>query len=65
MSDNSVGEIEANAKNHSMTKQMRLLLRTNLGAVASKNFDLLPPSLRFFAGGERVCAAMPITHWDH
>lgn len=53
MSDNSVGEIEANAKKiFPMTQQMRLLLRTNLGAVASHSFDLLPPSLRFFAGGD-------------
>lgn len=53
MSDNSVGEIEANAKKiFPMTQQMRLLLRTNLGAVASRSFDSLPPSLRFFAGGD-------------
>lgn len=53
MSDNSVGEIEINAKKIlPLTQQMRMLLRTNLGAVASKSFSLLPPSLRFFAGGD-------------
>lgn len=53
ISDNSVAEIEANAKQiFGVTEKMRLLLRTNLGAVASKQFDILPPSLRFFTGGD-------------
>lgn len=53
LSDNSVGEVEINAKKIlPMTQQMRMLLRTNIGAVASKSFSLLPPSLRFFTGGD-------------
>ena len=30
----------------------RLLLRANAGATASRDFSLLPPSVRFFAGGD-------------
>ena len=30
----------------------RLLLRANAGAIASRDFNLLPPSVRFFAGGD-------------
>ena len=30
----------------------RVLARLNLGATASKNFERLPPSVRFFAGGD-------------
>ena len=30
----------------------RLLLRANAGATASRDFGLLPPSVRFFAGGD-------------
>jgi translocation and assembly module TamA len=53
LSDNSVAEIEANAKQiFGVTDKMRLLFRTNLGMVASKQFDVLPPSLRFFTGGD-------------
>ncbi len=53
MSDNSVAEVEANAKQiFGITEKMRLLFRTNFGAVMSKQFDVLPPSLRFFTGGD-------------
>jgi len=53
MSDNSVAEVEANAKQiFGVTEQMRLLFRTSLGAVVSRQFDILPPSLRFFTGGD-------------
>ena len=31
----------------------RLILRASLGALATGNFDALPPELRFFAGGDR------------
>lgn len=53
LSDNNIAEIEVNGKKIFLaTKNMRFLFRTTLGAVASKSFTALPPSLRFFTGGE-------------
>ncbi len=55
LSDASVLQAIMNAKKiFPLTEKMRLLLRTTLGAVASKKneFDSLPPTLRFFTGGE-------------
>jgi len=34
-------------------RRQRLILRTSLGAMAVKDFNQLPPELRFFAGGDR------------
>lgn len=52
-SDTSVAQIEANAKKlFPVTKKSRFLFRTTIGAVASKDFISVPPSLRFYAGGE-------------
>jgi len=36
-----------------LPKRQRLLFRASLGAEVAKDFDLLPPELRFFAGGDR------------
>ncbi len=33
--------------------RQRVITRLSLGTMAVKNFDLLPPELRFFAGGDR------------
>ena len=33
--------------------RQRLILRTSLGSMAVKDFNQLPPELRFFAGGDR------------
>ncbi len=53
LSDNSVAQSEANAKKiFPLTEKMRLLLRGTFGVVASKKFMILPPSLRFFTGGD-------------
>lgn len=52
LSDNSAAQIEVNGKKiFPITSKTRFLLRSTLGAVASDDFDMLPPSLRFFAGG--------------
>lgn len=52
-SDNSVAQVEIGAKEIlPLTSLSRLLLRLNLGAVADKEFESLPPSLRFFTGGD-------------
>lgn len=37
----------------SLSERSRLLLRGEFGATATDNFDDLPPSLRFFAGGSQ------------
>ncbi len=37
----------------------RLLLRATLGAVATKDFISVPPSLRFYAGGEDSVRGYP------
>jgi translocation and assembly module TamA len=34
-------------------RRQRLILRGTLGAMTVKDFDVLPPELRFFAGGDR------------
>lgn len=53
LSDTSVAQIEANGKKiFPITQQSRLLLRASVGAVATKDFVSIPPSLRFYAGGE-------------
>lgn len=52
-SDNSVAQIEAFGKHiFPMTKLSRFLFRMDLGAVAGNDFESLPPSLRFFTGGD-------------
>lgn len=38
---------------HSFGTKTRLLLRAELGATQTDQFDQLPPELRFFAGGDR------------
>jgi translocation and assembly module TamA len=38
---------------HSLGRRNRLLLRGTLGAMAVDDFNMLPPDLRFFAGGDR------------
>lgn len=53
LSDNNVAQFELNAKKLiPVTEKSRLALRTSLGAVAGTDFDVLPPSLRFFTGGD-------------
>jgi len=53
LSDNNVLQTEASAKRiYLVGDKMRLLLRANAGAVATKDFASLPPSLRFFTGGD-------------
>jgi translocation and assembly module TamA len=37
----------------SIGSKNRLLLRLDAGATSSRDFDLLPPSVRFFAGGDQ------------
>jgi translocation and assembly module TamA len=37
----------------SWNKKHRFVMRTNLGWIETDNFDKVPPSLRFFAGGDR------------
>jgi translocation and assembly module TamA len=37
----------------SLAREHRFLLRADLGALASSDFDRVPPSLRFFAGGDQ------------
>lgn len=52
-SDTSVAQIEANGKKlFPITKKSRLLIRGSAGAVATKDFISVPPSLRFYTGGE-------------
>lgn len=52
-SDNSAAQFELNAKKiFPINDSARFLMRTSLGAVASKEFSILPPSLRFFTGGD-------------
>lgn len=38
---------------HSVQRKHRILLRTDAGALATSNFDKVPPALRFFAGGDQ------------
>jgi translocation and assembly module TamA len=52
-SDATFGRVEASAKwIRSFRRNARLLLRAQLGYIASRDFDSLPPSVRFFAGGD-------------
>lgn len=53
LSDTSVAQFEANGKKiFPFTPKSRLLLRATIGAVATKDFISVPPSLRFYTGGE-------------
>ncbi len=53
LSDNSVAQVEANYKHiFAVTPLSRFLFRMSLGAVAGSDFESLPPSLRFFTGGD-------------
>ena len=53
-SDLSFARIEARGKSiHSLADKSRVLLRGRLGAMSIDNFDELPTSLRFYAGGDR------------
>ena len=48
--------VQAYVKNkrvYSLNDKSRLLLRSELGAIASNDFNLFPPSLRFYAGGDQ------------
>lgn len=52
-SDTSFLQLEANARAiHSLNERTRLLGRVRLGYTERENRDALPPSLRFFAGGD-------------
>ncbi|MFK8014553.1 MAG: autotransporter assembly complex family protein [Gammaproteobacteria bacterium] len=52
-SDTSFIQVEARARViKTLTERTRLLTRLNLGATAKESRDELPPSLRFFAGGD-------------
>ena len=54
VTDTSFSQVTFDAKYiKSLARRQRLLLRSSLGAEAVKNFDKLPPELRFFAGGDR------------
>lgn len=54
LTDTSFSQITADAKwIHRLRRNERLILRTSLGAMVVKDFDELPPELRFFAGGDR------------
>ncbi|EKE79255.1 hypothetical protein A10D4_13143 [Idiomarina xiamenensis 10-D-4] len=53
LSDTNFATLTANAKFvTSVSERWRLLSRIELGATYVDNFSLLPPSLRFFAGGD-------------
>jgi translocation and assembly module TamA len=52
-SDTTFVQVDATAKwIHSFENQSRLLLRGRLGFTSGRNFVELPPSVRFFAGGD-------------
>lgn len=54
LSDTSFAQATADAKwIHRLGRRERLILRTSLGAMRVRNFEELPPELRFFAGGDR------------
>lgn len=54
LSDTSLAQLRAEAKwIRPVTKKSRAILRAALGAMTVKDFDALPPELRFFAGGDR------------
>lgn len=52
-SDTSFAQVDATVKwVHSFANNSRLLLRARLGFTWHSNFEELPPSVRFFAGGD-------------
>lgn len=54
LTDTSFSQVTFDAKYiKSLARRQRLILRTSLGTEAVKDFDKLPPELRFFAGGDR------------
>lgn len=54
VSETSLAQIRAEAKwIRPIAEDGRLILRAALGAMAVGDFDVLPPELRFFAGGDR------------
>lgn len=51
----NVLQTEANAKKIlPVNDETRFLIRATLGSTISKDFNMLPPSLRFFAGGDNT-----------
>lgn len=53
LSNNSFAEFHVQAKGiWSWSKRGRILARGELGAMATRDFHALPPTLRFFAGGD-------------
>lgn len=54
LSDTTLAQIRAEAKwIRPASKRSRLILRAALGAMVVDDFNVLPPELRFFAGGDR------------
>lgn len=54
LSDTSFASIRADLKwVRPAGERSRVILRASAGALATTNFDRLPPELRFFAGGDR------------
>lgn len=54
LSDHSFARVDAYAKMvYPLSNRTRLLLRGEIGAIATDDFDGLPPSIRFFAGGSQ------------
>jgi translocation and assembly module TamA len=54
LSDASFSQLAADAKwIYAFSRRDRLILRGNLGHTWTNSFDMLPPQLRFFAGGDR------------
>jgi translocation and assembly module TamA len=54
LSDTSLVQLRAEGKwIRPVTKRSRAIFRAALGAMVVKDFDALPPELRFFAGGDR------------
>ena len=54
LSDASFAQFEARGKwIHPLGSQSRIILRGGLGTTLTDDFDLLPASLRYFAGGDR------------
>ncbi len=52
-SDTTFVQVDATAKwIHSFANQSRVLIRGRLGFTSERNFEELPPSVRFFAGGD-------------
>jgi translocation and assembly module TamA len=54
LSDTSLAQLRAEAKwIRPVSKKSRAILRAAAGAMTVRDFDALPPELRFFAGGDR------------